>query len=108
MELVMIKDTKIVLKIIIIPLKTYQMSIPRKSYTKAEKLEIVKLSLEESETIKNLAERFEISGNTIYNWRSLNHRYAVDSQGVHHPISKTIDFAGILMKPIHLCSASNF
>ncbi|MFK7807092.1 MAG: transposase [Saprospiraceae bacterium] len=45
------------------------MSKPRKSYTKLEKLEIVKLSLEENENIRELAERFEVSENTIYNWR---------------------------------------
>jgi len=46
------------------------MSKPRRKYTKAEKLEVVKLSLEEDQSIKSLAERFEISENTIYNWRS--------------------------------------
>ena len=46
------------------------MSKVRKNYTKVEKLEIVKLSLEEDQEIKALAERFEVSANTIYNWRS--------------------------------------
>jgi len=46
------------------------MSKPRKRYTKAEKLEVVKLSLEEGQSIQVLADRFEISANTIYNWRS--------------------------------------
>ena len=45
------------------------MSKPRKSYSKEEKLEIVKLSLSEDETIKSIAERFEVSVNTIYLWR---------------------------------------
>ena len=45
------------------------MSKPRKSYTKAEKLEVVKLSLEEGQPITELAERFGVSENTIYNWR---------------------------------------
>ena len=45
------------------------MSKPRKSYTKTEKPEVVKLSLEEDQSVKDLAERFEISENTIYNWR---------------------------------------
>ena len=46
------------------------MSKPRKRYSKEEKLEVVKLSMEEKETIKELSIRFEISENTIYNWRS--------------------------------------
>lgn len=46
------------------------MSKPRRKYTKAEKLEVVKLSLENSESVKDLALRFGISENTIYNWRS--------------------------------------
>ena len=45
------------------------MSRPRKKYTKSEKLEIVKLSLEEDQSVGELAVRFEISENTIYNWR---------------------------------------
>ena len=36
---------------------------------KAEKLEIVKLSLSETETVKSIAERFEINPNTVYLWR---------------------------------------
>ena len=47
------------------------MSKPRKKYTKEEKLEIVKLSLDANQSIKDLAERFEISENTIYKWRSI-------------------------------------
>ena len=47
------------------------MSKPRKSYTKEEKLEIVKLSLEEGQPIKDLAERFDVSENTIYTWRKI-------------------------------------
>lgn len=46
------------------------MSKPRKQYTREEKLEIVKLSLKPDQRIQDLAERFEISSNTIYNWRS--------------------------------------
>ena len=46
------------------------MSKPRKSYTKEEKLEVVKLSLEDNETVKDLAIRFGVSENAIYNWRS--------------------------------------
>lgn len=51
------------------------MSKPRKNYTKKytkeEKLEIVKLSLDEDQSVKDLAERFDVSENTIYNWRSI-------------------------------------
>jgi len=47
------------------------MSKPRKKYTKEEKLEIVKLSLEANQSVKDLAERFEVSENAIYNWRSI-------------------------------------
>ena len=46
------------------------MSKLQKRYTKTEKLEIVSLSMEEDQSIKNLAIRFGISENTIYNWRS--------------------------------------
>lgn len=46
------------------------MSKLQKRYTKTEKLEIVSLSMEEDQSIKNLAVRFGISENTIYNWRS--------------------------------------
>lgn len=41
----------------------------RKNYSKEEKLEVVKLSLEDDASIKDLASRFEVSENTIYNWR---------------------------------------
>lgn len=46
------------------------MSKLRKKYTKAEKLEIVSMSLEEDQKIKDLSVRFGVSENTIYNWRS--------------------------------------
>lgn len=46
------------------------MSRIRKNYSKEQKLEIVKLSLEENQTVTSLAERFDVSANTIYNWRS--------------------------------------
>lgn len=47
------------------------MSKLRKRYTKAEKLEIVSLSLEEDENVKDIALRYGVSENTIYNWRSI-------------------------------------
>jgi len=46
------------------------MSKSRRKYTKEEKLRIVLLSLEEGKTVKDLAIRFELNANTIYNWRS--------------------------------------
>jgi len=45
------------------------MSKLRRKYTKEEKLEIVKLSLDSNEEIKELATRFDIHPGTIYNWR---------------------------------------
>ena len=46
------------------------MSKLRKQYTKKEKLEIVSLSLEPDQKVKEIALRFGVSENTIYNWRS--------------------------------------
>jgi transposase len=46
------------------------MSKLRRKYSKAEKLEIVKQSLEEEVRVTDLADRYDISANTIYNWRS--------------------------------------
>ena len=46
------------------------MSKLQKRYTKSEKLEIVSLSLEDGQSVKDLAIRFGVSENTIYNWRS--------------------------------------
>ena len=47
----------------------------RRKYTKEEKLEIVKLSLEEEQTVQSLADRFDISANAIYNWRCKYFKY---------------------------------
>jgi transposase len=55
------------------------MSKFRKSYTKAEKLEIVSLSLEEGQNVKSIAEKFGVSVNTIYNWRSAYAKHKEDS-----------------------------
>lgn len=46
------------------------MSKLRRKYSKAEKLEIVKQSLEEEVRVTDLVDRYDISANTIYNWRS--------------------------------------
>ncbi len=47
------------------------MSKLRKQYTKSEKLEIVSISLEENQRVKDIAERYEVSENTLYNWRRI-------------------------------------
>jgi transposase len=47
----------------------------RRKYSKEQKLEIVKLSQEEGTSIQSLAERFDVSSNTIYNWRSKYFKY---------------------------------
>ena len=57
------------------------MSKIRKKYTKAEKLEIIKLSLDEDVQVIDLAARYGVSANTIYNWR---HRYNQE-QGIVKP-----------------------
>jgi len=45
------------------------MSNIRRKYNKEQKLEIVKLSLNEDQSVVGLAERFNVSANTIYYWR---------------------------------------
>ena len=42
----------------------------RRKYSKEKKLEIIKLSLEEGMSVKSVAASFDVSSNTIYNWRS--------------------------------------
>ena len=55
------------------------MSKIRRKYSKEQKLEIVKQSLEEGVTVKSVAERFDISANIIYNWRSKYFKYKDNS-----------------------------
>jgi len=55
------------------------MSKIRKTYTKVEKLEIVSLSLEEGQKVKDLAARYGISENTLYNWRKLYAKHSTDA-----------------------------
>lgn len=55
----------------------------RRKYTKAEKLEIVKLSMSDEHTVKDLAERFDLSANTIYNWRSKYFKYTDNAFSGH-------------------------
>lgn len=45
------------------------MSKLRRKYSKAEKLEIIKQSLEEDIQVTDLADRYGLSPNTIYRWR---------------------------------------
>lgn len=51
------------------------MSKPRKKYTKEEKLAIVKMSLASDQSVRDLADRFEVSENTIYKWRKAYLQY---------------------------------
>ena len=51
----------------------------RRKYSKTEKLEIVKLSISKAHTVTELAERFDISANTIYNWRSKFYKHSDDA-----------------------------
>lgn len=55
------------------------MSQIRRKYTKEEKLEIVKLSLDKDQSIKELAERFNVNPGTIYNWRNKYFKYEENS-----------------------------
>ena len=59
------------------------MSKQRRIYTKEEKLEIVLLSLEGTQTIKELSLRFGVEINAIDNWRSeyLKKKRAAPSKG---------------------------
>ena len=59
------------------------MSKIRRTYSKEQKLEIVKQSLEEGVTVKSLAARFDISTNMIYNWRSKYFKYKENSFSGH-------------------------
>lgn len=61
------------------------MSKLRKKFTKAERLEIVKLSLDSEVKIRDLAARFEIAVSTLTRWRSqyfLEHGHRPEGQGV--------------------------
>ena len=50
----------------------------QKRYSKEEKLEIVKQSLEDKESVKSLADRYGVKDQTIYRWRGtyLKHKEA--------------------------------
>jgi len=67
------------------------MSKIRRKYSKEQKLEIVKKSLEESVSVKSLAESFDISVNMIYNWRSKYFKYKDDSFSGHGNITMTAE-----------------
>lgn len=51
----------------------------KKRFSKAEKLEIVKQSLEDDVTVKSLAERYDVREQTIYRWRSTYIKHKEDS-----------------------------
>jgi transposase len=51
----------------------------RKQYTREQKLEIIKLSYEEGQSLANIALRFNISTNTIYNWRNQFKKHQEDA-----------------------------
>lgn len=56
-----------------------------KKYTKAEKLEVVLESLEEDTRVTDLAEKYGVAENTIYNWRTAyykEHGIQPEGQGV--------------------------
>ena len=59
------------------------MSKIRRKFSKEQKLEIVKQSLEEGVTVKSVAERFDISDAMLYNWRSKYLKYKDDSFSGH-------------------------
>jgi len=67
------------------PFNSKTMSKPRKKFTKAERLEIVKLSLDPETKIRDLADRFEIAVSTLTRWRSqyfLEHGQRPEGQGI--------------------------
>jgi len=51
------------------------MSMIRRKFTKEQKLEIVKESLEVDGSIESLAKQYKIHPNTLYKWRSEYLRY---------------------------------
>ena len=51
----------------------------RKQYSKEQKLEIIKLSYDEGQSISNIALRFNVSTNTIYNWRNQFKKHQEDA-----------------------------
>lgn len=58
------------------------MSKLRKQFSKAERLEIVKESLESDVRITELAERYGLHANTIYAWRSKYYKeHGIETRG---------------------------
>ena len=55
------------------------MSKIRRKYSKEQKLEIVKMSLDEGQSVVDISERYDISANTVYNWRSKYFKYEKDA-----------------------------
>ena len=52
------------------------MSKLRRKFTKEQKLEIVKMSLEDNQSVIEVAERFALSPNVLYNWRRQYGQYS--------------------------------
>ncbi len=48
----------------------------RRKFTKEQKLEIVNMSLEDNQSVNEVAERFGVSPNIIYTWRRQFVQYA--------------------------------
>ncbi|MBK7881929.1 MAG: transposase [Saprospiraceae bacterium] len=52
------------------------MSKLRRKFTKEQKLEIVIMSLEDNQSVIEVAERFALSRNVLYNWRRQYGQYS--------------------------------
>jgi len=51
------------------------MSSIRRKHSKEQNLDIVKQSFDPGVSVKSLADRFDISTNAIYNWRSKYYKF---------------------------------
>lgn len=55
------------------------MSAIKKRFTKQEKLEIIKMSLDEGKSVEQVAAQFGIHTNTLYTWRSQLNKHTIDA-----------------------------
>lgn len=55
------------------------MSIMRRKFTKEQKLEIVKQSLESGVSVEELAAQYKVHANTLYKWRGTYLRHSEES-----------------------------
>ena len=75
------------------------MSISRKKYTKEEKLEVVKLAMDEQISIESLAKRFAVHMNTIYKSRRQFTKFNTDAfPGNGNPIITNHEMAVLALK----------